>query len=139
VGVADGDGQGVRGIGSGDLDSGKLHPNHVIHLALVRVSDADHRAALASTTELRETLHAAMREHAIDLWATPAATGPAPESQRSTGDPSMNLPWTHAGLPTLTLPAGTSPNGLPLGLQLSARFDDDETLLAWAAQLETML
>jgi Asp-tRNA(Asn)/Glu-tRNA(Gln) amidotransferase A subunit family amidase len=51
----------------------------------------------------------------------------------------MNLPWTHAGLPTVALPAGTTPEGLPLGIQLTARFGADEKLLAWAAVLETVL
>jgi len=48
----------------------------------------------------------------------------------------MQLPWTHAGLPVVTLPWGTAANGLPLGLQIVGRFMDDERLLAWAAQLE---
>ena len=72
----------------------------------------------------------------VDAWVCPAAAGPAPEGLESTGDPSMQLPWTHAGLPVVTLPWGTAANGLPLGLQLVARFMDDERLLALAAQLE---
>ena len=44
----------------------------------------------------------------------------------------MNLPWTHAGMPAVTLPAGRAANGLPLGLQLVARFGEDEALLSWA-------
>jgi Asp-tRNA(Asn)/Glu-tRNA(Gln) amidotransferase A subunit family amidase len=50
----------------------------------------------------------------------------------------MNLPWTHAGMPAVTLPAGAS-DGLPLGLQLSARFGADEQLLAWAEAVEPLL
>lgn len=50
----------------------------------------------------------------------------------------MNLPWTHAGLPTATLPAGAE-NGLPLGIQLSARFMADEQLLGWLQVLEPIL
>lgn len=91
-----------------------------------------------SCLELRESLHARMDEDGIDLWASPATTGPAPRGLDSTGDPAMNLPWTHAGLPTLTLPAG-SVDGLPLGLQLSARFLEDERLFAWAQLLERAL
>ena len=66
------------------------------------------------------------------------AAGPASEGLESTGDPSMQLPWTHAGLPVVTLPWGTSANGLPLGLQLVARYTDDERLLVWAAQLAAL-
>ena len=51
----------------------------------------------------------------------------------------MNLPWTHAGVPALTLPAGLAANGLPLGLQLTARFGADELLLAWATTIEPLL
>jgi Asp-tRNA(Asn)/Glu-tRNA(Gln) amidotransferase A subunit family amidase len=47
----------------------------------------------------------------------------------------MNLPWTHAGMPAITLPAGRSKNGLPLGLQLVAPFGEDEQLLAWCQVL----
>jgi Asp-tRNA(Asn)/Glu-tRNA(Gln) amidotransferase A subunit family amidase len=49
----------------------------------------------------------------------------------STGDPVMNLPWTHAGLPAVGVPAGRV-DGLPVGLQCVARFGADERLLAWA-------
>ncbi len=99
------------------------------------VGDEELAAARASTVARRESLTAQMDAAAIDLWASPAAPGPAPEGIDATGDPSMNLPWTHAGLPTVTIPMGTASNGLPLGLQLTARFGEDERLLAWAERL----
>ena len=86
---------------------------------------------------LRQELEALMAAEGIDLWACPAATGPAPKGLGSTGDPSMNLPWTHAGMPVLGLPAGeSSVSGMPLGIQFIARMDRDEELLAWGAGLE---
>ena len=85
---------------------------------------------------VRARIHEAMDASGVDAWVCPAASGPAPEGLESTGDPSMQLPWTHAGLPVVTLPWGTAANGLPLGLQIVGRFMDDERLLAWAAQLE---
>jgi Asp-tRNA(Asn)/Glu-tRNA(Gln) amidotransferase A subunit family amidase len=85
--------------------------------------------------ELRARIHAAMDAAGIDLWVCPAASGPAPAGLASTGDPNLQLPWTHAGLPAVTLPWTKAANGLPLGLQLVGRFMDDERLLAWAAQL----
>ncbi|NLJ46729.1 MAG: amidase, partial [Treponema sp.] len=65
--------------------------------------------------------------------------GPAPEGMDSTGDPVMNLPWTHAGLPTLSLPAGVFPNGLPAGLQIAAPFGRDEHLLRFGIDMERIL
>lgn len=89
-------------------------------------------AARAGRGELRRQLEARMEAEGIDLWLSPAAPGPPPPGLASTGDATMNLPWTHAGLPTVALPAGTTPDGLPLGIQLTARFGADEALLAWA-------
>ena len=100
----------------------------------------DELAALRSNiTPLRQELEGLMDGAGIDLWACPAARGPAPDGLHATGDPNMNLPWTHAGLPSITLPAGQAENGLPLGLQLVGRFGEDEALLGWAQQHITLV
>lgn len=88
---------------------------------------------------LRSRLERLLEEAGADLWISPAAPGPAPEGLSATGSPIMNLPWTFAGLPTLVLPAGLSQLGLPLGLQLAARFGWDEELLAMGRALEKVL
>jgi Asp-tRNA(Asn)/Glu-tRNA(Gln) amidotransferase A subunit family amidase len=88
---------------------------------------------------LRRTLARAMAENGINLWISPAAPGPAPRGLDSTGDPVMNLPWTHAGLPVISLPAGTDQAGLPLGLQLAGDWYADEALLLWAEQIAAKL
>lgn len=103
------------------------------------VSATELERARAGGLELREALEAAMGHHGIDLWISPPALGPAPLGLDSTGDPVMNLPWTHAGLPALVLPAGRSREGLPMGLQVVARFGADEELLAWAPAIEAAL
>lgn len=96
-------------------------------------------AARAGRGELRAELESLMESCGIDLWISPAAPGPPPEGLASTGDPVMNLPWTHAGLPTLALPAGRDADGLPHGVQLTARAGADEELLAWGEALAEIL
>jgi len=96
-----------------------------------RVAPAELAADLAGRERLRRELDALLDQADADLWLAPAAPGPAPRGLASTGDPIMNLPWTHAGVPTLAVPAGADASWMPMGLQLAARFDDDERLLVW--------
>ncbi len=97
------------------------------------VTDRQHATGLRSTGELRERLGAAMATAGLDAWVCPAAPGIAPAGLASTGSPSMNVPWTHAGLPVVTIPAGLL-EGCPLGLQLVGRHGADEELLGLAGQ-----
>jgi amidase len=46
--------------------------------------------------------------------------------------------WNHAGVPAVSLPAGTATDGLPLAVQLVGRRDDDVLLMGLAAQLERL-
>ncbi|MCA9995986.1 MAG: amidase [Anaerolineales bacterium] len=97
------------------------------------------QTALAGRAQLRHELAAAAAAHGVDVWLSPPALGAAPAGLDSTGDPVMNLPWTHAGVPTLTVPAGFDEHGLPLGLQLAAGWQQDELLFGWGKQVEAAL
>jgi Asp-tRNA(Asn)/Glu-tRNA(Gln) amidotransferase A subunit family amidase len=96
-------------------------------------------AALAGREKLRKELSAAMMAAELDGWLSPSAVGTAPAGLASTGDPVMNLPWTYAGLPTMSLPAGFSQEGLPMGLQITGHWYGDEAMIAAAAQVEAVL
>ncbi len=102
------------------------------------VSAEELAAARAGRNKLRRTLEAAMAQNGIDLWVCPAATGPAPDEISTTGDPIMNLPWTYAGMPAITIPVGFASNGLPLGLQVIGTFMADEKLVAWTQSLNQL-
>lgn len=116
--------------------SGLYHPKtSALIEAGQQVSAEQVEACRAGREQLRQELQALMAHHGIDAWIAPSAVGAAPATLESTGDPIMNLPWTHAGLPALNLPSGWANNGLPLGLQLVAGWQQDEKLLAWAGQI----
>lgn len=104
-----------------------------------QVSPAQLQDALSARDGLRSDMRRIFLDHNIDLWICPSTIGPAPRGLESTGDPVMNLPWTQAGLPSLSLPAGKSKEGLPLGLQIIGNWYKDESLLFWARDLEKVL
>lgn len=97
------------------------------------------RRGHASQEAQRKKLRGILEEHGLAAFAAPSAVGEADKGLLFTGDPCMNMPWTHAGMPSITLPIGTGAQGLPLGLQLVGAFGDDDDLLALAAYLENMM
>jgi Asp-tRNA(Asn)/Glu-tRNA(Gln) amidotransferase A subunit family amidase len=66
---------------------------------------------------------------------TPAATGPAPLGLSTTGDPSMNAPWSALGTPAISIPMPIA-SGLPLGFQMTADLRQEARLLRAAIQLQ---
>lgn len=109
-----------------------------LYEAGLQISADDAEAGRASRIALRQRLHERMDRAGIDAWLAPSAVGIAPHGLGSTGEPAMNLPWTHAGMPVINLPFGDV-DGLPLGLSLVGRFGHDETLLGQAEIVESAL
>ena len=89
----------------------------------------------ASCAALRQTLNNQLDSLKADAFLAPAATGHAPQGLASTGNPVMNVPWTHAGLPVLALPMTKTRNGLPLGVQIAGRYGSDAATLTLARVL----
>lgn len=80
----------------------------------------------------------------VDVLLTPTAPSPAFAIGEKFDDPIamylndvFTVPASLAGLPGISVPAGLSGDGLPLGLQLIGRAFDEETLLRAAGVLET--
>ncbi len=91
--------------------------------------------------QIRTALIGAMQEllSEVDVLATPATPGPAPEGLASTGSPVYNKPFSFLGFPSLTVPCGFTKEGLPLGLQLAGRPFDELTMLRCAAAYEAAM
>jgi Asp-tRNA(Asn)/Glu-tRNA(Gln) amidotransferase A subunit family amidase len=70
-----------------------------------------------------------------DAIVTPAAPGEAPAGLESTGDPVFSTLWTYCGVPALTVPLLSGPNGMPVGVQLVGRPFYDGRLLRTARWL----
>ncbi|MCF6364904.1 MAG: amidase [Bacteroidales bacterium] len=100
-----------------------------------KVSDKDYIQAIEYQKVLRIKIEKMKKVSGIDIWLSPATTSPAPKGMQ-TGSPLMNLPWTYAGLPAITIPAGKAKNSLPIGLQLTGSFYKDEELIAFAKIVE---
>ncbi len=97
------------------------------------------QSLLDQRNQFRASITQTMNENQIDLWICPPAIGPAPKGLDSTGDPVMCLPWTQIGFPAINIPTAKNEEGLPMGLQLVGKWDADETLLAWAGDIEKLV
>jgi len=75
----------------------------------------------------------------VDVLLTFSAPGAAPKGLASTGDPRFNRLWTLMGVPCVNVPAIVAEGGLPVGVQIIARFGDDAGALAAADFLEAAL
>jgi aspartyl-tRNA(Asn)/glutamyl-tRNA(Gln) amidotransferase subunit A len=73
-----------------------------------------------------------------DALLCPATTGPAPGLQ-TTGNPVFNSPWSYTGLPTVSLPAGLAPDGMPLAIQLVGPWCQEKNLFQVAGWFEEKL
>ena len=75
----------------------------------------------------------------IDVLLTFSAPGAPPKGLASTGDPRFNRLWTLMGVPCVSIPAYVADGGLPVGVQVIARFGDDAGALAAARFVEEAL
>jgi len=94
---------------------------------------------LQARDAFRASIIQTMSDNQIDLWICPPAIGPAPKGLDSTGDPAMCLPWTQIGFPAVNIPTTKNEDNLPMGLQLVGKWNSDESLLAWAEEIEKVV
>lgn len=147
-----------------DLPAGfeRLHDHHMVIQdsgaadqlqALARARPDDFSASLLDTVHRGSAITAQRRREALSFqaWARSAmdtvfdrfdvlmslaATGEAPPSLSTTGDPAMQTVWTFTGTPALSMPALHGARGLPIGVQVSARRGRDADVLGFAALMQ---
>ena len=116
-----------------------------------RLDATGYLTALDEREALSRTLDHALTE--ADLWITPAVARPAFRHCRTGADLTIDgtsvpyalpmAPYLCAtavtGHPILSLPAGRSPSGLPINLQVHARRGQDDMLLAAGRALDRIL
>jgi len=129
------------------VDASALEPRTRVHARLgALLSGAPLRAARAAEPALRRRLGRIFDRH--DLVLTPTTAAPPPRigelSGRgywATGTAASEtcpyaFPWNVTGWPAISVPAGLTSAGLPIGAQLLAHEGQEDLLLAVAAQLE---
>jgi len=101
----------------------------------LRISEQRYQDALTFISQSRQDI--AERYKTTPVILVPAATGPAPRGLASTGDARMNSPWTAMGTPAISIPMPI-PDGLPLGLQLTAAHGQDARVLRTAKRIAAL-
>jgi Asp-tRNA(Asn)/Glu-tRNA(Gln) amidotransferase A subunit family amidase len=75
----------------------------------------------------------------VDALLTFSAPGAAPKGLASTGETHFNKLWTLMGVPCVNIPAYVADGGLPVGVQVIARFGNDAGALKVARFVEAAL
>ncbi|HET7120072.1 MAG TPA: amidase [Solirubrobacterales bacterium] len=105
-----------------------------------------YEAAMARRPAEQARVNAIFDDH--DVLVTPVMGGTALPVRRWEGKGALQtvlgmsrfypycVPWNHLGNPAMSVPAGFSPEGMPLAIQVIARHGAEATLLSLAAQIE---
>ena len=94
-------------------------------------------AARSVANRARKALRALFDD--VDVLLTLSAPGAAPKGLASTGEARFNRLWTLMGVPCVNIPAHVAEGGLPVGVQVIARFGDDAGALRAARFVELAL
>jgi len=101
------------------------------------IPPADYDQARRTANRGRKALAGIFED--VDVLLTFSAPGAAPKGLTSTGDTRYNKLWTLMGVPCVNVPAIVVAGGLPVGVQVIARFGNDAGVLAAARFIEQAL
>jgi Asp-tRNA(Asn)/Glu-tRNA(Gln) amidotransferase A subunit family amidase len=101
------------------------------------MTPAAYDEAMRIAGEARHALTRVFEE--VDVLLAVSAPGAAPKGLGSTGEARYNRLWTLTGTPCVNIPAHVTDGGLPVGVQVIARYGDDAKALAAARFVEEAL
>lgn len=145
------------GVTMSELVAGASSPDVVGVLQLVtgnnRIPEVVYQDALAAREELRAVYAALFFEQRLDALIFPTTILPARPIENSMETVELNGeqvptfptyirntdPASIAGLPSISLPAGATADGLPVGMELDAAEGADVALLGLAELIEAIL
>lgn len=102
----------------------------------LKLTAADYARALRSRADFYTDLLEAMEGY--DALVTLSTPGGAPRAASGFGDGTFSMAWTFLGMPILSLPVLTLSDGLPLGLLVITRRQDDRKLFAAGKHLRDL-
>jgi len=115
---------------SDDLRDGRMQNG-------VDTSYDQYRKATADLEVLKLKVDAILADH--DAVLCPSAPGEALKGHAFTGSAIFNGLWTMLGVPSVTLPIQSGPQGLPMGIQLVSARNSDRKLFDVAQSISTRL
>ena len=101
------------------------------------VKMAQYQEALRHQAAFRNNVARTLAD--VDALVVPSTVDAAPASLETTGDPRFNAPWSHAGVPTVSIPCALTSAGMPISLQLVGLPWSEARLLAVATWCEEKL
>ncbi|WP_197993055.1 amidase [Gimesia aquarii] len=100
------------------------------------VTDEMYQASLNYQTQIAPQMRKLFSRY--EILISPATVGAAPDIS-TTGDPSLNAPWSMTGFPTISIPVTVTEQGLPLAIQITGHPDKFDDLLLAAQWCEDVL
>ena len=101
------------------------------------ITAVDYLAAKAWHREFRR--QAAALLDGLDALVMPSTHTTAPATLATTGSPHFQAPWSLARLPVVSIPCGVGADGMPTGIQLIGRADNESQLLRMGVWCEQAL
>ena len=105
-------------------------------VARVRRGEGKHAARINAIFDRFDVVMTPMFAHPPNRTGKYEGKGPIVSTLGVSSVASHTTPWNITGQPAASVPAGFTPDGLPLAVQLVGRPHDESTLISLAAQIE---